>query len=79
MEPMETEPKRRLPSGCSVGRVTNLLMAFHFLLIMITALVVVGVLGGLNISVSYTLLGSCQIHGTAPIVNLVGVARRGSR
>ncbi len=52
MEPMETEPNRRVPRGLSVGRVVNLLMGFLFLLIMVTALVVVGVLGGLNLSVS---------------------------
>ncbi len=52
MEPMETEPARRVSGGCSVGRIINLLLAFHFLLIMVTALVVVGVLGGLDLSVS---------------------------
>lgn len=51
MEPMETEPARRVPSGCSVGRIVNILLAFHFLLIMITALVVVGILGALDLTV----------------------------
>ncbi len=68
MEPMETEPTRRVQSGCSVGRIVNLLLAFHFLLIMITALVVVGVMGALDLLVSESneSLIVCLLVGMCP-------------
>ena len=41
----------RFRRGCTIGRVINLCVALDFLLVMITALIVSGVLGGVNLTV----------------------------
>ena len=46
------EEPRRIRRGCTIGRVINLCMALDFLLVMITALIVSGVLGAVNLTVS---------------------------
>ena len=46
------EGSRRIRRGCTIGRILNLCMAFAFLLVMITALIVSGALGGVNLTVS---------------------------
>ena len=52
MEPPEEGTQRRISGGCSVGRIINLMMAFVFLLILVTAIVVIGILGALSSQVS---------------------------
>ena len=46
------ESQPRVRSGCTIGRVLNLCMALDFLLVMITALIVSGTLGAVNLMVS---------------------------
>ena len=46
------EGQPRVRSGCTIGRVLNLCMALDFLLVMITALIVSGTLGAVNLTVS---------------------------
>ena len=43
---------RHIRRGCTIGRIINLCMALDFLLVMITALIVSGVLGAVNLAVS---------------------------
>ena len=46
------EGSRRIRRGCTIGRILNLCIALDFLLVMITALIVSGVLGAVNLAVS---------------------------
>ena len=46
------EGPRRIRTGCTIGRVINLCIALNFLLVMITALIVSGTLGAVNLAVS---------------------------
>ena len=46
------EGRRRIRGGCTIGRIINLCMALDFILVVITALIVSGTLGGVNLSVS---------------------------
>ena len=46
------EGSHRIRRGCTIGRIINLCMALDFLLVMITALIVSGTLGAVNLSVS---------------------------
>lgn len=50
-EDIQEEKSSRIPTKCSVGRVINICIAVDFLLIVITALVVAGSLGSLNLTV----------------------------
>ena len=42
---------RRIRRGCTIGRVINLCMTLDFFLVMITALIVSGTLGAVNLHV----------------------------
>jgi hypothetical protein len=46
------EGPRRIRTGCTIGRIINLCIALDFLLVLITALIVSGTLGAVNLAVS---------------------------
>ena len=46
------EGPRRIRTGCTIGRIINLCIALNFLFVMITALIVSGTLGAVNLAVS---------------------------
>lgn len=50
------EGRRRIRGGCTIGRVINLCIALDFFVVLITALIVSGSLGAVNLTVSWPFL-----------------------
>ena len=51
------EGSRRIRTGCTVGRIVNLCITLDFFLVMITALIVSGTLGAVNLTVRSKIVG----------------------
>ena len=62
--------KRRIRGGCTIGRIINLCMALDFLLVMVTALIVSGTLGAVNLNVGpLYVCGNVSVGASDILVN----------